>query len=157
MNSMNNPSEQIQQTNVEQAQRPTSEQVQRTNVEPIQRLTKDERETILSYNEADGYWTIYSAVQSHIRKFDKLNYPITDIDYYPDGEVAGKFYQVPKNSGILYPVTQTIDTYVYNALMNNNNVGMSAAAGFIQSVVGCVLVISANALIRRISREDALF
>lgn len=69
----------------------------------------------------------------------------------------GLFYQVPKNSGILYPVTQTIDTYVYNALMNNNNVGMSAAAGFIQSVVGCVLVISANALIRRISREDALF
>ena len=90
MNSMNNPSEQIQQTNVEQAQRPTSEQVQR--------LTKDERETILVYNEADGYWTIYSAVQPHIRKFDKLNYPITDIDYYPDGEVAGKFYQVPKNA-----------------------------------------------------------
>ena len=90
MNSMNNPSEQIQQTNVEQAQRPTSEQVQR--------LTKDERETILVYNEADGYWTIYSAVQPHIRKFDKLNYPITDIDYYSNGEVAGKFYQVPKNA-----------------------------------------------------------
>ena len=90
MNSMNNPSEQIQQTNVEQAQRPTFEQVQR--------LTKDERETILIYNEADGYWTIYSAVQPHIRKFDKLNYPITDIDYYSNGEVAGKFYQVPKNA-----------------------------------------------------------
>ena len=69
----------------------------------------------------------------------------------------GLFYQVPKNSGILYPVTQTIDTYVYNALMNNNNVGMSAAAGFIQSIVGCVLVIAANALIRKISRDDALF
>lgn len=66
--------------------------------EQIQRLTKDERETACVYNEADGYWTIYSAVQSHIRKFDKLNYPITDIDYYPDGEVAGKFYQVPKNA-----------------------------------------------------------
>ena len=69
----------------------------------------------------------------------------------------GLFYQVPKNSGILYPVTQTIDTYVYNALMNNNNVGMSAAAGFIQSIVGCILVITANAVIRRLSREDALF
>ena len=90
MNSTNNSSEQVQRINVEQIQRTTSE--------PIQRLTKDERETILSYNEADGYWTIYSAVQSHIRKFDKLNYPITDIDYYPDGEVAGKFYQVPKNA-----------------------------------------------------------
>ena len=41
----------------------------------------------------------------------------------------GLFYQVPKNSGLLYPVTQTIDTYVYNALMNQNNPGMSSAAG----------------------------
>ena len=54
----------------------------------------------------------------------------------------GLFYQVPKNSGILYPVTQTIDTYVYNALMNQNNPGMSAAAGFIQAIVGCVLVVA---------------
>lgn len=69
----------------------------------------------------------------------------------------GLFYQVPKNSGILYPVTQTIDTYVYTALMNNNNPGMSAAAGLIQSVVGCILVILANALIRKISKEDAMF
>ena len=83
-------SKQIQRTNVEQAQQATSEQ--------IQRLTKEERETACVYNEADGYWTIYSAIQFHIRKFDKLNYPITDIDYYPDGEVAGKFYQVPKNA-----------------------------------------------------------
>ena len=69
----------------------------------------------------------------------------------------GLFYQVPKNSGILYPVTQTIDTYVYNALMNQNNPGMSAAAGLFQSVVGCMLVILSNALIRKVSAEDALF
>lgn len=69
----------------------------------------------------------------------------------------GLFYQVPKNSGILYPVTQTIDTYVYNALMNQNNPGMSSAAGFIQAIVGCILVVAANALIRKISREDAIF
>lgn len=76
----------------------SSKSMQRTTSEQVQRLTKEERETACVYNEADGYWTIYSAVQSHIRKFDKLNYPITDIDYYPDGEVAGKFYQVPKNA-----------------------------------------------------------
>lgn len=69
----------------------------------------------------------------------------------------GLFYQVPKNSGILYPVTQTIDTYVYNALMNQNNPGMSSAAGFIQAIVGCIMVVSANALIRKISRENAIF
>lgn len=69
----------------------------------------------------------------------------------------GLFFQVPKNSGILYSTTMTIDTYVYNALMKQNNPGMSAAAGFLQAIVGCVLVVSANALIRKISREDAIF
>lgn len=69
----------------------------------------------------------------------------------------GLFFQVPKNSGILYPVTQTIDTYVYNALMTQNNPGMSGAAGFIQAIVGCVLVVAANALIRKIDKESAMF
>ena len=69
----------------------------------------------------------------------------------------GLFYQVPKNSGMIYNVTQTIDTYVYNALMTQNNIGMSAAAGFYQSIVGFVLVIIANAVIRKISKEDAMF
>lgn len=69
----------------------------------------------------------------------------------------GLFFQVPKNSGILYPVTQTIDTYVYTALMQQNNPGMSGAAGFIQAIVGCVLVVAANALIRKIDRDSAIF
>ena len=69
----------------------------------------------------------------------------------------GLFYQVPKNSGMIYNVTQTIDTYVYNALMTQNNIGMSAAAGFYQSIVGFVLVIIANAVIRKISKEYAMF
>jgi ABC-type polysaccharide transport system, permease component len=69
----------------------------------------------------------------------------------------GLFYQVPKNSGMLYSATQTIDTYVYNALMTQNNIGMSAAASFYQSIVGFVLVIAANAVIRKISRENAMF
>lgn len=69
----------------------------------------------------------------------------------------GLFFQVPKNSGILYDTTMTIDTYVYNALMKQNNPGMSAAAGFLQAIVGFVLVVGANALIRKVSREDAIF
>lgn len=63
-----------------------------------QRLKKDERETILSYNEADGFWNIYSAVQHHIRKFDKLGYEVTDVDSYQDGNVAAKYYKVPKRA-----------------------------------------------------------
>lgn len=69
----------------------------------------------------------------------------------------GLFYQIPRNSGALYDVTQTIDTYVYNALMQQGNIALSAAAGFYQSIVGFVLVIVANAVVRKYSRESALF
>lgn len=69
----------------------------------------------------------------------------------------GLFYQVPMNSGAIYSTTQTIDTYVYRGLMQLNDISMSAAAGLYQSVVGFILVISANALVRKLSRENALF
>ena len=69
----------------------------------------------------------------------------------------GLFYQVPKNSGTLYDVTQTIDVYVYNALMNQNNISMSSAASVLQALIGFVLVLAANGIIRKVSREDAIF
>lgn len=69
----------------------------------------------------------------------------------------GLFYQIPLNSGTLYPTTQTIDTYVYRALMQQNQIGMSAAAGFYQSIVGFVLVLTANTIVRKLSPEDAMF
>jgi putative aldouronate transport system permease protein len=69
----------------------------------------------------------------------------------------GLFYQVPMNSGVLFPVTQTIDTYVYRGLMQTSNIGMSSAAGLFQSVVGFVLVVTANAVVRRVSSKNALF
>lgn len=69
----------------------------------------------------------------------------------------GLFYQVPQNSGALYNVTQTIDTYVYRGLMELNDVGMSAAAGFYQSIVGFILVLIANTIVRKIDSDNALF
>lgn len=69
----------------------------------------------------------------------------------------GLFYQVPKNSGTLYSVTQTIDTYVFNALMNQNNIAMSSAASVFQAIIGFILIISANAVIRKLSAENAIF
>ena len=69
----------------------------------------------------------------------------------------GLFYQVPQNSGPLISVTQTIDTYVYRGLMQNNNIGMSSAAGLYQSVVGFVLVFTANWIVRKIDNESSLF
>jgi len=69
----------------------------------------------------------------------------------------GLFYNVPKNSGQLYSVTDVIDTYVYRALRNTNNMGMTAAAGLYQAVVGCITVFFANYIVRKIDRDKALF
>lgn len=69
----------------------------------------------------------------------------------------GLFYQVPMNSGAIYSTTQTVDTYVYRALMQMNDLGMSSAAGLFQSVIGFILVIAANGIVRKVDSENALF
>lgn len=69
----------------------------------------------------------------------------------------GLFYQIPMNSGPLIDVTNTIDTYVYRGLMETSNIGMSAAAGVYQSVVGFILVITANKLVSKFDEDSALF
>ena len=69
----------------------------------------------------------------------------------------GLFYQVTMNSGALYPTTQTIDTYVFRGLMQLGNIGMASAAGVYQSIIGFILVLGANFLVRKINPENALF
>ena len=69
----------------------------------------------------------------------------------------GLFYQVPMDQGALYSVTQTIDTYVYRALLQRNDVGMSSAASFIQSVVGFVFIILSNQIVRKLDEKSSLF
>ena len=69
----------------------------------------------------------------------------------------GLFYQVPLQSGTLFPVTNVIDTYVYRALIQANDLGMASAAGVYQATVGLVLVLVTNTIVRRINPELALF
>ena len=69
----------------------------------------------------------------------------------------GLFYQLPRDSGPLYDVTQVIDTYLYRALKVTGNVGMASAAGLYQSVVGFVLVMLTNFIVRKIDPDSALF
>ena len=69
----------------------------------------------------------------------------------------GLFYQVPMNSGMLYETTSTIDTYVYRGLLEDNNIGRASAATFIQSIMGFILVLTANLTVRRFEKENALF
>lgn len=69
----------------------------------------------------------------------------------------GLFYQVPMNSGMLQKATTTIDTYVYRGLMESNDIGRAAAAGFLQSILGFATVLTANTVVRKIESENALF
>lgn len=69
----------------------------------------------------------------------------------------GLFYNVTLNSSLLYPVTDVFDTFVYRSLIDIGDIGMSSAAGFVQAVVGFILVITTNFIVRKINSENALF
>lgn len=70
---------------------------------------------------------------------------------------TGLFYQVTRNSGSLYDTTQVIDSYVLNAIFRNSNFGFVAATTLFQSVVGLLLMLFANGLVRKVSPENSLF
>lgn len=69
----------------------------------------------------------------------------------------GLFYIVPRNSGLLYSVTSTLDTYIYNGMTGMGDMSATTAASFYQSVVGFLLVLGANLLVKKIDSESALF
>ena len=70
---------------------------------------------------------------------------------------TGLFYQVTRNSGILYSTTQVIDSYVLNALITTPDWGFTAAATFYQSVVGVILILVSNGVVRKVAPENSLF
>lgn len=69
----------------------------------------------------------------------------------------GLFYLVPRNSGTLINVSQTFDTFIYRALTTSNDIGMSTAAGLIQSIVGMLMIIGTNMIVRKKQPDAALF
>ncbi len=68
----------------------------------------------------------------------------------------GLFYQIPRDIGSLYEVTDVVDTYLYRGL-KDGNIGISSAVGLFQSVVGFVLVVVTNIIVKKISPENSLF
>ena len=70
---------------------------------------------------------------------------------------TGLFYQVTKNIGALYRTTQVLDSYVLNAIMSSTDFSLTSAITFYQSVVGCIMVVGTNAIVRKVSPENALF
>ncbi|MGN0163726.1 MAG: ABC transporter permease [Candidatus Ornithomonoglobus sp.] len=69
----------------------------------------------------------------------------------------GMIYAIVGNNTMLYPTTDVIDTYVYRALMQLGDMGMSAAVGFCQSVLGFIFVVGSNQLAKKFSPESAMF
>ena len=69
----------------------------------------------------------------------------------------GMIYGIIGDNAMLYSTTNVIDTYVYRALRQLGDIGMSAAAGLYQSIVGLILVFGSNLLARKYSEEGALF
>ena len=65
----------------------------------------------------------------------------------------GLFYQVTRNAGSILSTTETIDVFVYKALMEQSNYGFSAATSLIQNGIGCLLLIVANRMVKAISPE----
>lgn len=70
---------------------------------------------------------------------------------------TGLFYQVTKNIGILRSTTQVLDSYVLGAVMEAANYGQTSAISFYQSIVGFIMVVGTNLVVRKISPENSLF
>lgn len=67
------------------------------------------------------------------------------------------FYQLVGKNGILYNVTDIIDTYVFRTITVSFDPGMSTAAGLYQSFFGFVLIMTINHVIKKIQPDYALF
>ncbi len=69
----------------------------------------------------------------------------------------GMFYQLPLQTGMLLPTTDVINYFVYRALIELQDFGMSSAVGLYQSIMGFILVVISNTIVTRLNPENRLF
>jgi putative aldouronate transport system permease protein len=69
----------------------------------------------------------------------------------------GLFYNIIGTNALLYSTTDILETYVYRATMQDFNFSTASAIGFYQSVIGFVIVMICNAVIKKIEPEYSLF
>ena len=67
------------------------------------------------------------------------------------------FYQLIGQNAVALEVADTLDLFVYRALISSNNIGQSSAAGFLQSVLCLVTVLLANWGIKKYDPDYSLF
>ena len=68
----------------------------------------------------------------------------------------GLHFIVPLDTAYLLPVIDIIDYYIFRGLRTMSNLGMSAAAGLYQSVVGMVMILLSNWIVKKFNPESAL-
>lgn len=81
---------------------------------------------------------------------------ILDVGHIIKGDF-GLFYTIPRDVGLLYPTTDIIDTYVYRGLRTGDDIGITTAVGLFQSVVGFLMVVGTNLIVKKVSPENSLF
>lgn len=69
----------------------------------------------------------------------------------------GLFYNIPRDVGLLYPTTDIIDTYLYRGLRTGDDIGITTAVGLFQSVIGFVMVVGTNLIVKKVAPENSLF
>ena len=68
----------------------------------------------------------------------------------------GLFFNVPLNMGSLRSTTEVLDTYIYK-VMSSGDFGRSTAAGLYQGLVGFILILITNKVVKKINPENSLF
>lgn len=69
----------------------------------------------------------------------------------------GLFWNLVGNNAALFSTTDIIETSVYRMVMSQNNFTTSTAVGLYQSLFGFAIVLTANWIVRRVNKENALF
>lgn len=69
----------------------------------------------------------------------------------------GMFYGIIGDNSVLFPTTDVVDTFVFRSLRVLGDIGMASAVGFLQSIVGFLMVLASNLMVRRLHPEGALF
>ena len=73
------------------------------------------------------------------------------------GSDFGLFYYVPRNTGMLYSTTDVLTTYVNRAIRSGGSLNNASAVSFFTSVVGLILVVSTNLIVKKIDPKSSLF
>lgn len=69
----------------------------------------------------------------------------------------GLFYNIIGTNSLLYSTTDIIETFVYRATMSDFNFSTASAVGLYQSIIGFVIVMTVNFIVKKIEPDYSLF